>query len=205
LKDEYTDVFSYFYICMKQIVFILVLFAFLFSSVVEAQYTGNELPVPPPLSPSLFKKENLFWGGDISAYFSIVSQVSVAPTIGYRFNDRIEAGLRASYMVYYGEGVSASGGYGSVNYYGGSLYARVFISPVVFAQAEYEILNVPSANFFETRTDVESRLIGGGMRRQIGQNSYYLVTILWDLDNANTSSPYYGDPLTFRIGFNFGF
>ncbi len=190
---------------------VLLLGGLLFVSDCPAQYYDKDASLKTPNQgqsqgpPPAFRRENIFWGGDLGAYFSLISEINIAPTIGYRLNERLEAGIRANYLILYGEGANmVTGGYGSTSYYGGSVYGRFNITPVFFLQAEYEILNVPSVDFFSTRTNVDSRLVGGGIRRQIGEHAYYLLTILWDMDYMNLNSPYNTSPLILRIGFNFG-
>ncbi len=179
---------------MKKILFPLLILLFIYSSGVRAQYTGKDLP--PPVPPAL-KLDNMFWGGDIGAYFGPLTQVNIAPTIGYKLSSRLEIGLRGTYLYFNDEVDNIS-----TSMYGGSVFGRINITEMIFVQAEFEVLNIASVDFPDARTTIDSRFIGAGIRRPIGQKSYTVLTVLWDLDESIYSP--YSNPVI-RFGFNFGF
>ncbi len=153
-----------------------------------------------PASTSLFDPNKLFWGGDLGAYFSFFTEISFSPLIGYRITDRLEVGIRGTYMYFNDHDYNSTS-----SFYGASVFGRVIIVNNFFIQGEYEVLNMPSEDFIGTRANKNFTFAGVGFKRPIGPNSYTTLVALWDLNyNADySSSPYFQPDI--RIGFNFGF
>jgi hypothetical protein len=47
--------------------------------------------------------------------------------------------------------------------------------------------------------------VGAGFRQMAGENSFFSITVLWNLlDDGTQASSIYGGPLLYRVGFIFG-
>lgn len=182
-------------------VFILVsLFTSVYSQ--DQQQTATPPPVPhsnTPAPPSPFQKDKFFFGGGLGAQFGSMTLINISPLVGYKITDRLQVGLRATYM-YYSYNVPPYKVQTSI--YGGGFFSRLFIFENIFLHAEYELLNMDSYDFPGTRSYVENYLVGGGFRQRIGDRASYMITALWNL-NPSKYSPY-ANPII-RMGFTFGF
>jgi hypothetical protein len=177
---------------------VIISFSILLFSSVSAQYIdggggGNQ---------NLRFSERLFYGGILGMQFgSEVTFIEVAPLIGYRFNNRLSAGLHLKYM-YQDVHPDYYPNY-STNIYGGGPFARFFVYEGLFAHFEYEILNmdVPDLYGGYRRENVTSVFVGGGYRQMLGQKSAMDIMLLYNV-NESTYSPYVNPILQF--GFAFG-
>lgn len=178
-----------------------ILFLF-FSLAVFAQYVEQPLKTPPPAAPAkkkLFDRKKLFTGGNIGLQFGTVTFVEVSPLLGYRFTDKIQAGVGLTYQYY---------SYRDKNYkletsvYGGRVFGRYFFLKNVFAHAEYEVLNLQAYDLSPPqRVNVGSLLGGVGLIQRFSDRAGLIAMILWNF----TPSAYtpYQNPII-RVGFVLG-
>ena len=148
-----------------------------------------------------FKKDHLFTGGSVSAsFFNGTTSLGVGPFFGYSINRFIDvaASMNVNYIsqrdyVVYGDKARQT-------VYGPGAFARLFPVKFLFAQVQYEhnfirFKYLPAANSgynaFTERLDANSLLVGAGYcsGREPGQNSYYYLSILWDITKVK-GSPY---------------
>ena len=134
----------------------------------------------------------------------IVTIIDIYPIIGYRLTKKTSVGIGVTYQYF------RDNRYGfSTNIYGGSVFARHVIAENIFAHSEYELL---SREFFLIdrvtgtivnggRRNVGSLLVGGGYRQRIGGNSYFVLMVLWNLNESVYSL--YPNPII-RMGVNIG-
>jgi hypothetical protein len=145
-------------------------------------------------------RDRVFVGGNIGFQFGTVTFAEVSPLIGYRFTDKISAGIGATYQYYKYKDPTYQL---ETNVYGGRVFARYFFTDYLFAHAEYEHLNLEAYNSRpKKRVDVESLLVGGGYFQRISDsNSGIYIMLLYNL----TESIYtpYSNPIV-RIGVNLG-
>lgn len=164
---------------------------------------------PPPSSPPAVRdpraknpfENKIVWGGNLGLQFGSQSLVDVSPIIGYKVTDHFVAGFGGTYRY-----ISwRYQGYPPVraNFYGGSVWARYYIIPEIFAHAEYESLNGewepyarPGYRYF-----LSTPFVGGGYSQGTGGFSSYIM-LLYIL-NYSYDSPY-GSPLVLRVGFTVG-
>jgi len=149
-----------------------------------------------------FKADRLFFGGGLGLQFGDIDLVSIAPEVGYRFTDKLAAGIGISY---YYISTSSNGGF-STEIYGGKVFGRYLVFDNLFAHTEYEALNMET-KYFNTglspdhkRFTVGSFLVGAGYKFGLGKNSYLNLLILWNL-NETIYSPYTNPIL--RMNFEF--
>jgi hypothetical protein len=145
-------------------------------------------------------RDRVFVGGNVGFQFGTVTFAEVSPLIGYRFTDKISAGIGATYQYYRYKDPTYQL---ETNVYGGRVFGRYFFTDYLFAHAEYEYLNLETYNFYPTkRLWVESFLVGGGYFQRISDsNSGIYIMLLYNL----TESIYtpYSNPII-RIGVNLG-
>ena len=141
--------------------------------------------------------EKLFSGGDLGAWFGNVTYVNASPILGYWITeDELVAGIGLTYQYYNNKDVNFS-----TSIYGGSAFLRYYIGEAVFAQGQYEVLNVEAYDQFHDRVNVPSVLLGGGYSQAMGENSSFVMLFLWNFSESRYTP--YSNPVI-RAGFNFG-
>lgn len=165
------------------------------------------------------QKDRLFTGGSVNLSFSSkTTMLGVTPQLGYSLTNWADVGINLS-MNYislrdyweYGDKLRQTT-------YGPGAFVRLFPVNFIFgtAQYEYNIIRekyIPAENGSRTpyveRVNAPSLLVGGGYAggRQPGRNSYYYISIMWDIagdenspyiDNLGRSNP------VIRAGYNIG-
>lgn len=151
-----------------------------------------------------FDWNKVYAGGNIGLLFGSVTIIDIYPIIGYRLTKKTSVGVGITYQYF------RDNRYGfSTNIYGGSVFARHVIAENIFAHSEYELL---SREFFlidrvtgtivdDGRRNVGSLLVGGGYRQRIGGNSFFVLMVLWNLNESVYSL--YPNPII-RMGVNIG-
>jgi hypothetical protein len=158
---------------------------------------------PIPRNPIL---DHISIGGSCSLELGSLTYIAVAPLLGYRVSDEIMIAAGPMYQYF---SISDNTGTYANNIYGGRADAYVFLPGRLrnfFIQGEYEVLNVPDdysvfANI--TRAVVAIPLAGAGIRRPLGEKSYYTLSGLWDFSHSPLS-PYYFDRFVVTAGVDFG-
>jgi len=146
--------------------------------------------------------ERLFYGGIFGLQFgSDQTFIEIAPLIGYKFTNRLSAGLHLKYM-YQNVHPDYYPNY-STNIFGGGPFARFFVYEGLFGHFECEVLNmdVPDLYGGYRRENITSVFVGGGYRQMLGQRSAMDIMLLYNV-NESTYSPYVNPILQF--GFAFG-
>jgi len=156
-----------------------------------------------------FKKENLFIGGGINLGFGSYSfNIGATPEIGYSLTKWLDAGAVLN-INYLSQTDSYGTKYKNFNY-GTGLFARAWVLPFLYIQAQPEI-NWVKRNFDNygniiPRTTLQSNslLVGIGYGTRLIGSHYSYLTLMVDLMN-DPNSPYrdaYGDAYPiFRAGF----
>ena len=126
-------------------------------------------------------KGSFFTGGSLGMQFGTSTFIDISPQLGYFATKKFAIGVGATYQ-YMSYNVST-------NIYGGRLFARYYLFPRIFAHAEYEMLNLEKFDYAyvgSPRVNVESFLVGGGYREQMGDRLSFNIMLLYNL----TESPY---------------
>jgi hypothetical protein len=150
-------------------------------------------------------KDHLFFGGGLGLQFGNMTLIDISPMVGYKITPRIGIGVGPTYKYYgYKDKLNPSYDF-KTNVYGGSIFSRIILYENIFAHAEYESLyykmkNSTSSGLPESLS-IQSVLVGGGYRQQIGENAFMNLMILWNL-NETPDSPY-TNPII-RAGFSVG-
>jgi hypothetical protein len=193
---------------MKKLFFVGMIMILSLSS--YAQYTREDgkdsTTTKKPATPS---QHNPFWdrvsiGGGFGLQFGILTFVALSPLFSYHITNDLVIGAGPMYQyVDNSDPVYAF----SYNIYGGRLTGTYFLPGRlnnVALMGEYDILNVP--DFYSplpqiTRAYVYIPLLGIGLRRPIGEHSYYILSGMWDFSHSLLSP--YSNP-TISAGVDFG-
>lgn len=180
-------------ICFSKISFLLLLILLSFSS-----FAQDSTKTKKRLFNESFR-DKIFTGGNIGLQFGTITFIEVSPLIGYRFTNKIWAGIGATYQYYrYNDLYYAL----ETNVYGGRLFGRYFFTNNLFAHVEYEYLNLEAFDFQRRRVDVTSILGGIGYIQRFGLNSGITAMLLYNFTESYYTP--YTNPI-FRIGINIGF
>ena len=150
--------------------------------------------------------DRIFVGGNLGLSFGDITNIQIAPIVGYRVTNEFSVGLGPRYQY---TRIKVNGGSDlTSNNYGFNLFARYNIVEPFFLQAEYEYLNFELFNRDLTsfRENFSSVLVGGGISQPIGSRAFFNLTVLYNLSHDNTDPirPY-DSPLIVRAGINLGF
>lgn len=129
---------------------------------------------------------------------------SVSPYAGYKFTDRLSAGMRFTYQHARYNQIDVR-----VNSYGFGPFARFQLTEQFFAYTEYEYLTFRAedrtANVEFARENFDSWFLGGGLSQPFGRNAAFNIMFLYNLlydDGTNTP---YNSPIVLRAGVDVGF
>ena len=166
-----------------------------------------------------FKKENLFSGGSVNVGFSNrYTALGATPQLGYSLTNWLDAGLNFNFNYISQRDVQFFGDKIRQTTYGPGAFVRLFPINMIFATAQYEYnfikqKNIPPSSSGQPSSIINrsagSLLIGGGYAggRQKGNNTYYFVSVMWDI-SGDENSPYIDElgrsnPII-RAGYNIG-
>ena len=152
-------------------------------------------------------KDRVFVGGNFGLSFGDVTNIQIAPIVGYRVTNELSLGLGPQYQ--YSRIKLVGNDDLTSNNYGLNVFARYNLPEPFFLQAEYEYLNfefftTPDLNTF--RESFSSILVGGGIIQPLGGRAFINLTALYNLSyDANEVIRPYDSPLVVRAGISLGF
>lgn len=163
---------------------------------------------PPPTAQSATTsskpsfRDRLYFGG--SVVFSLggdVSRIGVFPMVAYKVTPKLSLGVEAGY-----EHVSYDDFDLSADNYGGSVFTRYRVVPALYLHAEYQMINYEIFTSLNTteREWVPFLLLGGGLSKRIGPNTWAYVEVLFDVLQDN-NSPYEDWEPVLSVGVGVGF
>ena len=88
--------------------------------------------------------DKVFVGGNVGLQFGTVTFVEVSPLVGYRFTDKISAGIGITYEYYHYQDRYYDF---KTNVYGGRVFGRYNFTENLFGHVEYEYLNLEAFDF----------------------------------------------------------
>lgn len=146
-------------------------------------------------------KERLTFGGGAALQLGTNTLIGGAPQIGYRINQDLMAGLGGTY---YFQRFKADYGNVDNHLFGANLFARHKLLDRIFAHAEWEQVNVQSAQAFDpnARSWFSLLWVGGGYYTGLSDRLGAGFTLLYDI-SENQGYPYQNP--TIRGGLSFGF
>jgi len=165
-----------------------------------------------------FKKEKLFTGGSATVGFSSYSTVlGITPQFGYTLTNWADAGITFNLNYTSQRDYQNYGDKLRQTVYGPGAFVRLFPVNFLFASAQYEynMIHVkysPADNGFPVpayNVNASSLLLGAGYAggRERGNNTYYFLSVSWDV-LGDKNSPYIdglgrSSPII-RAGYNIG-
>lgn len=197
---------------MKNI-FLVLLFPIALHSAAQYRGDGSET------AEQGFVKERLFSGGSLNVGFSSYStMLGGTPQIGYSLTDWMDVGLNFSLNYISQRDTYVRGDKLRQTTFGPGAFMRLFPINMIFGAAQYEYnfihqkyIPVSSSGLpvEKLKRSAGSLLVGGGYAggRQKGSNTYYYLSVMWDL-SGDVNSPYIDDlgrstPII-RAGYNIG-
>lgn len=151
-----------------------------------------------------FDPSRLVYGGNIALGFGTITNIYIAPSIGYRISDKFAAGISLGYNYFrqkngdYSVNINTQ----EVKYtaftqsiYTGGVWARYVIIPNLMVQTEFEANNISYYNYnkppivdangwqrtAKSRMTIPSLLVGGGLRQPIGENASMYIMAMYDV------------------------
>lgn len=164
----------------------------------------------PAENKTLFKKENLFTGGNLTvSFFSGGSLLGLSPFFGYSLNKYVDVAASLNFNYVSQRDVFVGGDRVRSTFVGPGGYVRLFPVNFLFAHAQYEHNTItqryraaPGSGYTNetVKSNVGSVLVGGGYcsGRSGHRSSFFYVSILWDVkkdpqspftDNLNRAIP----------------
>jgi len=193
---------------MKKLLLLMVLCAGLFTGRAQEIYNSSGKAGQARYKENKQKKgfdiNRMVFGGGLGLAFGTVTNIYVAPSVGYRITDNFAAGISLGYNYYrekdafqtYNINTSATKYLPfTQSIYTGSVWGRYIIIPNIIAQAEFEVNNIsyydfdaPTvfdkdgwAQYQKNRLTIPSLLLGGGYRQPIGEYSSMFIMAMYDV------------------------
>jgi hypothetical protein len=195
---------------MKRIILVALLGLGIFSSQAQETYNSTGRAGQPRYKENQKKKgfdvNRLVFGGNLGLTFGTITNIYIAPSIGYRITDNFAAGISLGYNYYrqkdaiytYNVDPLKPSEYRpfSQSIYTGSIWGRYIIIPNIMVQAEFEannlddysdplIPNTPDKNGWmmpgKRRVTVPSLLLGGGFRQPVGEHASMYIMAMYDV------------------------
>jgi hypothetical protein len=188
-----------------RITFITTLLIFL----AVAVFAQDTAPSQPKAKVKTSVLDRFAIGGYLGVQFGTVTDVDISPVVTYRVLDPLYVGVGFTYIYYNDKRYIPDY---STNSIGGKFYVRYFLWHDLFAQAEYDPINLSYYDYYYDNTGllvrgtkhklwVNDMLIGAGYRQWLGQKSYATIMVFYNVNETNYSP--YRNPII-RIGFGFG-
>lgn len=171
-----------------------------------------------------FDASNIIFGGGFGFGFGTVTNVNVAPIVGYRFSDNFSAGIGMGYQYFrvkdywrvYDPATQGSA-YKPLtsNGYSPSVWMRYVLWNNIFAHVEYEHNFIKYREYYNdsiapgdilyrsVKYNAPSLLIGGGIRQPISDRVSLLFMALYDVLQDEYSP--YRNTIALRVGIAAGF
>ncbi len=194
-----------------------------YSSSTGEKYKSGKNERNKPKGESKFDINRLMIGGGLGLQFGQVTNIAIAPRVGYQFTDFYSAGVGLGYNYFRFKNY---GSYPNLytqrmvninlvsNNFSASIWNRVSLFNILMLHAEFEgnymrtPLNIrynpdtgdPEVNYQNAM--VPSLLLGGGLRQQVSDYSYLYVMALYDVLQRPFSP--YGNTIFFNMGIMVG-
>lgn len=139
-------------------------------------------------------------GGNIGLRFGDVTYAEVSPIAGYRVASFLMPGVGVSYRYiryrYYNFGSFDN------HVYGGSIWLRAYVAPMIFGYAELEMINGEWDPVWQpgVRSFISTTFVGGGYSQEMGGTSSYVLVLF---ATGQDGDSIYWNPVI-RVGFMLG-
>ena len=145
-------------------------------------------------------KDRLYSGGTVGAWFGSTTYINLSPILGIKITKQFSVGVGVIYN-YYSQMYIGKKYVSTI--YGGSTFARYFVTENLFAQIGWDRLSVPdyTTGLINSRAWIDNVLVGAGYRQKFSDNGTVVAMIFYNI-NQSPLSPYQ-NPII-QIGFNIG-
>ncbi len=145
---------------------------------------------------------DMFFGGTVGLGFGDVTYFELSPLVGKHLTPELAVG---GSLIYRHRSDDRYREKLTTDDYGASIFGRYKVTPVLFAQAEYEYLNYEFYRADLTKDDdvANSVFLGGGVTTPLGGNASFHATALYNT-LYDDDSPY-DSPWVIRFGIGVGF
>ena len=160
--------------------------------------------IEPTKKSSKSLSEQLYFGGNVGLSFGSYTMVGLYPIIGYKITPKLSSGIKVTYQYISDSRYSTT--YTSSNY-GGSVFARYRVIPLLYAHVEYEAINY---DLYDYSTNSSSRewvpflYMGAGLSKSMGGNAWLNIQVLFDVLQSSNSPYNDWDPF-YSVGVGVGF
>lgn len=159
------------------------------------------------------EKGQWLFGGGLGLSFGAVTQIGIAPQVGYQVNDWYQVGINASYdyIKINDHPYFANDEYHYLTlgqYHRIFLYNKMFFLHAEYMQSWYNTYDYKDyGNPFAEKQwlTAPALLIGGGYNGRISDNAGFQITLLYDLIQDDYSLLPKNPPVIYRFGVWFGF
>ncbi len=151
-------------------------------------------------------KDKMIYGGSFGGALGNQSSFfMIQPIVGYKFTDKIQAGISPLY-IYSSRTINIGGNKTltqSINAFGPGVFGRYFVNDNIFAHIEYLGLqyNIYDDFYKKDISKYSNSLFVGGGYMPGGGSGIYVVALYDLLYDSKTS--FYSNPLDIRVGFLF--
>lgn len=210
---------------MKKIIFTLLVSTLAFSTYAQEIYSSSGKPLNENNKTTDEEEEKgfnpnnmIFGGGFVLGAGGGVTNIGISPIIGYRFTERLSAGIGLGYQYLsvknydaYIDNTGASRSYTlKTSIYSGSIWSRFVVWQNVFLHVEPEMIFWNRVNnvYYDAVANkvVEDKknlfvprlLLGGGLRQPISDRVSFVATALYDVIQ-DPNSPYNGFDIRFGV------
>lgn len=193
---------------MKRIILIALLGLGFINGQAQETYNSSGKAGQPRYKQNQQKKgfdfSRMVFGGNLGLTFGSVTNIYIAPSVGYRITDNFAAGISLGYNYYRQKDAfeTYNKNSGDKKYipftqsiYTGSVWGRYIIIPNIIVQAEFEVNNIsfydfdaPTifdkdgwAQYQKIRATIPSLLLGGGYRQPIGEYASMYIMAMYDV------------------------
>ncbi len=193
---------------MRKILLLSVLCAGMLSAQAQEVYNSSGRAGQAKYKQNQAKKgfdiNRMVFGGGIGLAFGDITNIYIAPSVGYRITDNLAAGISLGYNYYRQKDAfltynKNSGEQKTMPFtqsvYTGSVWGRYLIIPNIMVQAEFEVNNIgfydfdaPTvfdkdgwAQYQKNRVTIPSLLLGGGYRQPIADYASLFVIAMYDV------------------------
>ncbi len=190
---------------MKSSLAILLVFISLGAFAQDDGYVYGDTPTQPKKE----KQKGFDWnrvtvGGGLFLQFGTNSYIAVSPTVGYYLTDNLITGIGGSYI--FEETNTVNFPYKATTYSGSVFAQYIFENLPILLHSEIESAKL-TVNYVDLSDDfvidMVNVYVGGGLKQNMGGNSFLYVMGLWNLNETKESNYVQTNPII-RVGFAIG-
>ena len=174
---------------------LVILIALWISVIFGYAQTDDYTPAPGNPKPQThgFDWSKVRVGGNFGMQFGNYTLIELSPMASYEVFKNAFAGIGGTYL-YYNDKIYDY----QTSIYGGRAFTEYYFEDLpIMLHAEYEVMNMELYGFNQ-RVNVDNVYLGGGYAERLGERSYAVIMLLWNVTQSPNSL--YANPVM-RISF----